>query len=395
MGMKEEITSIARSLGYTGPTPASKTSAVHAVAEVAGNAGGGGAAGYDVTKVYAVPEQTVTSENIGDAENPLYAVRVTVGNLAQMYADGMRDCVGLLDGTESGCTIYTYDGDDGPVYEISSVSPDGVAVYMDNGVYLMNFGQETEPTTHTMSAYYVDATTTADFNAAVREAGDKVELKVAFTLQMGEPGQTSGVAYCDRTFEELGQASMSGTPVSYWLDMGFGKALLGMPMLNMQTGSPDITFTRIDSANAIMQTWEVSATLGESGQQSGWQYSLTETEIGSGGADNFLYVSMTNTGTNTWTLDANCSDIYNAYADGKRVMFGDGFYQAPVFMENVVYISRPSASVLNFTFFRYEYNPNNNQLICRQYVVADPASGTSATSTMTLTETIYQLTPAS
>jgi len=170
MGMKEEIFSIATALGYDGPTSTSKTKAVHAVAEAVESGGGSGGAGYDVTKVWAVPEQTVTSHLYEGGGSSYYVADVTVGDLAQMYADGQRSVIATIDGETVAASIYLDDSSNPATYGIS-----GTAFYVDpvEGGHALDCNHDTEPTTHTLGAYYADATTTADFDAAVVESVGK------------------------------------------------------------------------------------------------------------------------------------------------------------------------------------------------------------------------------
>ena len=185
MGMKEEIFSIATALGYDGPTPTSKTKAVHAVAEAveSGGAGGGGAAGFHAPKVWAVPEQTVTSREITinegtDFESTIWGANVTVGDLAQMYEDGQTALTLVVDGVETAATLTTMESPVGTGYAIQDASGFGV-MPLDESAYGIGSLSDTEPTTHTVSCYYVGATTTEDFDMAVVESVKKSSDEVA------------------------------------------------------------------------------------------------------------------------------------------------------------------------------------------------------------------------
>jgi len=210
MGMKEEIFSIATALGYDGPTPTSKTKAVHAVAEaVEGGGGGGGDVGYDVTKVWAVPEQTVTSREfvVGEGtedEEKFWCADVTVGNLAQMYADGQTTLALVVDGAEYAATLIQQADPSGSLYTISGAEGADAAYSIlpsapsDEPTYIIMKFSDTEPTSHTVSCCYVSAATTKEFDVAVSTAAKKdVALFVTFS------GFNTGTITADKTPREI------------------------------------------------------------------------------------------------------------------------------------------------------------------------------------------------
>lgn len=218
MGMKEEIFSIATALGYDGPTPTSKTKAVHAVAEVAGSGGGGGAAGYDVTitKVYAVPEQTVTSFH--HEQYNVWFAEVTVGDLAQMYEDGQTALTLTVDGVETAATLTAEtDPSNAAVYGIQAQGGLGV-MPLDGSSYDIGPLTDTEPTAHTVSCYYkdVEATITEEFGIAVNKAVyDKV-----FNETLKSNGPAGIVA--DRSLDDINAAYDSGITPAYRLSLPNG-----------------------------------------------------------------------------------------------------------------------------------------------------------------------------
>lgn len=388
----DEVMDIAIANGYEGAYPNNIADAVAALGTVvSGGGGGGGAAGYDVTKVWAVPEQTVTSHEVVDGGSSWYDATITVGDLAQMYTDGQRSVIAALDGVAVTASILFNDNTEPATYLISDNQNFDVYFSSIDNAYVVSCYNDTEPTTHTVSAYYADATTTADFDAAVKEASDKAELKVTFTPQIGGPDQTSGVADCDRTFDEIMQATMSGVPMTYWLDMGFGKWLLGMPNPNLQTGFPDITFTFFDPSSTVMRTCVVSVTSDESGQPSEWQYTLTETEIGSGDVV-LARVQYDPYDTGGWTCSVSAPEIYNAVLSGAVVELFVS-YQGNIYKVTDLYVrlSGTSYSTAEYTG-HFWYPDETGDVLVRGLVQYDY---TSDTLTVTQREKVYQLTPAS
>lgn len=387
MGMKEEIFSIATALGYDGPTPTSKTKAVHAVAEVAGSGGGGGTAGYDVTitKEWVVEEQTVTTSY--DDGYGAYEASVTLASgcdLPQMYEDGKTTLEFTFDGSSVSVELERMqdEADENKVFY--SFNLDGIsfsADYVSGELVsaLMSFYNDTEPTSHTLSGYHesVSGTTTPEFDHAVAMAETAGKFVVTFNMSDDT---------CDRSFEEIAQAWASGKPMACFLDDGgllyAGEATSGV------TDVPTFIFTRsetvtTDVAAASDRHYIMSAVIDEgSGQPTGWQ--RTETY------GNIIYVNITLSSQDNWTLDLTPSQIYIAYTGGFVVAFGNSAdSQLPVFMENVTSLSKPTWTVQSFDFQRFA--TYSDTLEVKTYHV----STVDGTPTMTLTEKVFQLTAAS
>ena len=389
MGMKEEIFSIATALGYDGATPTSKTKAVHAVAEAveSGGSGGGGAAGYDVTitKEWVVEEQTVTTAYDEDESAYKASVMLAAGcDLPQMYEDGKKALEFSLDGSSVSAELERMqdEADENKVYYSFNLNDIFFTTAYVSGELvsaLVYFYSDTEPTSHTLSCYNetVSGTTTPEFDHAVAMAETAGKFVVTFNMSDSA---------CDRSFEEITQAWASAKPMAGFLVDGpcryEGEAIQGV------TDVPTFVFTRFDTvmpdvAAAYDRHYIMSAVIDEgSGQPTGWQ--LTET------FGNVIYVNNTPSGQNKWTLNMTPNQIYTAYTCGFTVAFGtQGDSLLPVFMENVTYLNKPMATVESFDF--QHLATDSNTLEVKAYHV----STVGGISTMTLTESTYQLTSAS
>jgi hypothetical protein len=119
-----------------------------------------------------VPEQTVTSAY--DENESAWLANVTVGDLAQMLADGQTALTLMVDGAKYAVRLTQMMGPSG---EQTIIIPDPDAVAADYAVFPMSettYGispfDDKEPTEHTVSCRYEAVTNTPEFVAAVNKA---------------------------------------------------------------------------------------------------------------------------------------------------------------------------------------------------------------------------------